>query len=175
MPHATPTQALQMTPPHSNSSKSKKAHTITTLLRGTANPECIENYHGMYLSRSDVADMVSQIDTASARGEPMPVLVEHKGVSVGRVISAWEHQGRLECVLALDGCVLEGAIGAEMVRSGICRDLSLGYTVSLENSAQRGIVCKKKQLREISVVVKGLRRKCHIHAVSAASSGANSK
>ena len=139
-----------------------------TLLWGTANPEGIDNnYHGMYLNRADVADMVAQIDAASTRGAPMPVLVEHKGVAVGRVVSAWEHAGCLECVLALDGQVLEGAIGAEMVRSGLCRDLSLGYTVSLENSAQRGIVCKQKQLKEISVVVKGLRRKCHIHAVSA--------
>ncbi len=141
--------------------------TKSTLLWGTANPEGIDNnYHGMYLNRADVADMVAQIDAASTRGEPMPVLVEHKGVAVGRVVSAWEHAGRLECVLALDNGVLEGAIGAEMVRAGLCRDLSLGYTVALENSAQRGIVCKQKRLKEISVVVKGLRRKCHIHAVS---------
>ena len=137
-----------------------------TLLWGTANPEGIENYRGMYLSREDVGDMVTQIDSACTRGAPLPVHVEHKGVPIGHVVSAWEHAGRLECVLALDGKVLEGSISAEMVRSGLCKDLSLGYTVSLENSAKEGIVARKKKLKEISVVVKGMRRKCHIHGIS---------
>ena len=144
-----------------------------TLLWGTANPEGIENYNGIYLSRDDVSDMVTQIDSASTRGAPLPVHVEHKGVPIGHVVSAWENSGRLECVLALDSKVLEGSISAEMVRSGLCKDLSLGYTVALENSA-KGIVARKKNLKEISVVVKGMRRKCHIHGISSSSSSSKS-
>ena len=139
--------------------------TQTTLLWGTANPEGIDNYNGIYLNQSDIGDMITQIEDSNRRGTPVPVHVEHKGVKVGRVITAWENQGKLECVLALDEKVLEGSIGSEFVRSGICKDLSMGYTVSLENS-KSGITVRKKIIKEISVVRKGARKKCHIHGVS---------
>ena len=138
---------------------------MTTLLWGTANPEGLTDYEGLYLSRDDITEMIRQIDEASTKGEPMPVHVEHKGVAVGRVLTAWEHNGALDCVLALDNRVLEGAIGSEFVRSGICRDLSMGYTLSLEQSA-KGINVGKKRLKEISIVKRGARPSCHIHGVS---------
>jgi len=141
----------------------------TTLLWGTANPEGMRNYEGVYLNQSDVSDMIKQVDEANTRGEHMPVHVEHKGVTVGRVVSAWEHGGKLECLLELNNRVLEGAIGSEFVRTGICRDLSLGYTVSLEQS-DAGIKVGRKLLKEISVVKKGARPSCHIHGVSSSSS-----
>lgn len=137
----------------------------TTLLWGTANPEGMQNYQGIYLSRDDITDMIQQINESARRGEPTPVHVEHKGVRVGRVLSAWEHQGALDCVLQLDDRVLEGAIGGEFVRSGICRDLSMGYTLSLEQS-QAGIKVGKKRIKEISIVKRGARPRCHIHGVS---------
>ena len=117
------------------------------------------------MNQSDITDMIEQVNDANRKGEPMPVHVEHKGVSVGRVISAWEHAGKLECVLELNDRVLEGAIGSEFVRTGICRDLSMGYTLSLEQS-DAGIKVGRKLLREISVVKKGARPSCHIHGVS---------
>ena len=138
----------------------------TTLLWGTANPEGMQNYKGVYLSREDIADMITQINDSNNRGEPMPVHVEHKGVRVGRVLTAWEHNGALDCVLALDDRVLEGAIGSEFVRSGICRDLSMGYSLQLEQS-DSGINIGKKCLKEISIVKRGARPSCHIHGVSA--------
>jgi hypothetical protein len=136
-----------------------------TLLWGTANPEGMKNYKGVYLSAEDINDMITQVNSANSTGQPMPVLVEHKGVQVGRVVSAWEHGGKLECVLEINNRVLEGAIGSEFVKSGICRDLSLGYTVSLEQS-ECGIKVGRKVLKEISVVGKGARPSCHIHGVS---------
>ena len=141
----------------------------TTLLWGTANPEGMRNYEGVYLNQSDVVDMIKQVETANSKGDHMPVHVEHKGVTVGRVVSAWEHGGKLECLLELNDRVLEGAIGSEFVRTGICRDLSLGYTVSLEQS-DAGIKVGQKILKEISVVKKGARPSCHIHGVSSSSS-----
>lgn len=138
----------------------------TTLLWGTANPEGMQNYKGVYLSREDIADMITQINESNSRGDPMPVHVEHKGVQVGRVLTAWEHKGALDCVLALDDRVLEGAIGSEFVRSGICRDLSMGYSLQLEQS-DNGINIGKKFLKEISIVKRGARPSCHIHGVSA--------
>jgi hypothetical protein len=137
----------------------------STLLWGTANPEGMQNYQGVYLSAEDIQDMIDQVNSANKRGDPTPVHVEHKGVQVGRVVTVWEHQGKLECVLEINNKVLEGSIGSEFVRSGICRDLSLGYTVSLEQS-DSGIKVGKKVLKEISVVKKGARPRCHIHGVS---------
>lgn len=137
----------------------------TTLLWGTANPEGMQNYRGVYLSAEDIRDMIGQVSCANTSGNPTPVHVEHKGVQVGRVLTAWEHQGKLECVLEINNRVLEGSIGSEFVKSGICRDLSLGYTVSLEQS-DSGIKVGKKVLKEISVVKKGARPSCHIHGVS---------
>ena len=125
----------------------------------------MQNYQGVYLSAEDIQDMIDQVNSANKRGDPTPVHVEHKGVQVGRVVTVWEHQGKLECVLELNNKVLEGSIGSEFVRSGICRDLSLGYTVSLEQS-DSGIKVGKKVLKEISVVKKGARPRCHIHGVS---------
>lgn len=136
-----------------------------TLLWGTANPEGLDTPGSIYLSKEDIRDMIAQVDTANRGGRPLPVHMEHKGVSIGHVVSAWEHNGMLECVLSLNERVLEGSIGSEFVRKGFCKDLSLGYDVSLENS-DTGIKVKRKFLKEISVVKKGARRKCHIHGVT---------
>lgn len=136
-----------------------------TLLWGTANPKGMQNYQGIYLSDKDIREMLSQIDEAAKEAKKIPVLVEHKGIEVGHVVSAWEHEGKMECVLALNNKILEGSIGSEFVRSGICKDLSLGYDVSLENS-KSGIRVGKKKLKEISIVKKGARPSCHIHGVS---------
>lgn len=137
----------------------------TTLLWGTANPEGMQNYEGIYLNQRDIQDMINQVNKANKIGQNLPVLVEHKGIQVGKIVSAWEHQGKLECVLELNNRILEGSIGSEFVRSGICRDLSLGYNVSLEQS-DTGIKVGQKILKEISIVKRGARPSCHIHGVS---------
>lgn len=136
-----------------------------TLLWGTANPEGMKNYHGIYLNQDDIRDMIDQVNQANSTSAKIPVLVEHKGIQIGHVVSAWEHGGKLECVLALNNKVLEGSIGSEFVKNGICKDLSLGYDVSLEQS-KAGIKVGKKKIKEISIVKKGARPRCHIHGVS---------
>ena len=170
------------------------------LLWGTANPKGLDDqYHGIYLSDKDIKSMVEQVESANRSRTYIPVHLEHKGVPVGRVVSAWEHDGTLQCVLQMDEKVLEGSIGSEFIRNGICNDLSLGYVVELKNSAagddengdciigeaagagsgsssssssssSRGpggrIKVSGKYLKEISVVRKGARQNCHIHAVT---------
>ena len=137
-----------------------------TLLWGTANPEGLaDSYNGIFLNASDIKDVVEQIDARNKKGEVVPVHVEHTGVPVGRVVSAWEHAGKLECVLALDNTVFEGTLGTELVRSGMIKDLSLGYTVNMENSKSGGVRVKRKFITEISIVKKGARQKCHIHGI----------
>jgi hypothetical protein len=140
-----------------------------TLIWGTANPEGLQNsYKGVYLNANDVTSMVEQVKTANARGEVIPVKLEHTGVPLGKVVSAWENQGRLDCVLEIDERVLEGSISAEFVRTGICQDLSLGYTMTMEQS-KSGLQSRTKRLNEISIVVKGARKKCKVHGFSARS------
>lgn len=138
-----------------------------TLLWGTANPEGMSNdYQGIYLNKDDIQSMVRQVEAANRRAEKIPVHLEHKGVPVGHVVSAWAHNDTLECVLQLNENTLEGSIGSEFVRKGICNELSLGYTVELKNSDNGQMKVANKMLKEISVVKKGARNHCHIHAVS---------
>ena len=138
-----------------------------TLLWGTANPEGMSNdYQGIYLNKDDIQSMVRQVGAANKRSEKIPVHLEHKGVAVGHVVSAWAHNDTLQCVLQLDESILEGSIGSQFVRKGICNELSLGYTVELKNSESGQVKVANKLLKEISVVKKGARNHCHIHAVS---------
>ena len=139
-----------------------------TLVWGTANPEGLkDSYKGVYLNTSDIRNMVEQVASANVAGERIPVKLEHTGVPLGRVVSAWENQGKLDCVLELDEGVLEGSIGAEFVRTGICKDLSLGYTVTMEQSKNGPMQSRTKRLNEISIVVKGARKRCNVHGFSA--------
>lgn len=140
----------------------------STLVWGTANPEGLKgSYSGVYLNTDDIASMVDQVKDANRSGNPIPVKLEHLGVPMGRVVSAWENRGTLECVLEIDESVLEGSIGAEFLRTGVCKDLSLGYTVEMEQSKKTGkISSRRKKLNEVSVVVKGARKNCKIHGIS---------
>ena len=45
--------------------------------------------------------MVLQVNTVRASEEPIPVYIKHWGTAVGRVVSAWEHNNTLQCVLEL--------------------------------------------------------------------------
>jgi hypothetical protein len=62
--------------------------------------------------------------------------------------------------------MLEGSIGAEFVRNGICKDLSLGYTVEMAQSKTGQVQSRHKKLNEISIVVKGARNRCNVHGIS---------
>lgn len=139
-----------------------------TLVWGTANPEGLRNgYKGVYLNSDDISSMVEQVGQANKKGTPIPVKLEHAGVPLGTVVSAWENRGTLECVLEINESVLEGSIGAEFIRSGICKDLSLGYTVDMEHSGKSGALqSKRKHLNEVSLVVKGARKNCKVHGIS---------
>jgi hypothetical protein len=111
--------------------------------------------------------MIEQVGAANSSGVGIPVKLEHAGVTLGRVVSAWENKGRLECVLEIDERVLEGSIGAEFIRAGVCKDLSLGYTVEMEQSKTTGSMqSRRKKLNEVSIVVKGARNKCNVHGIS---------
>jgi hypothetical protein len=132
------------------------------LVWGTANPagEKTETYNGLYLTNNDIDQLVV---SQSLNG--LPVKVEHKGVDIGNVVSAWKNGDKLDILLQLDRQSLEGDITSKFVQGGICQDFSLGYTVELAHSAQTGkLMPSRKVVKEISVVRRGARPGCHIHA-----------
>lgn len=138
----------------------------STLVWSTCNPEGLgDDYHGIYLRGSDISSMCRQVDDAKRRGERIPVHIEHKGVPVGHVVAAWEHGSTMQCVLEIDNRVVEGALGTEFIMSGLIKDVSLGYSVDLKQSSA-GMRAGNKLLKEISLVKKGARSKCHIHGYS---------
>eukprot|EP00961_Rhodomonas_salina_P107764 1450852-Rhodomonas_salina.1 len=92
-----------------------------------------------------------------------PVKIEHKGMDVGRVVSAWRNaRGQMDCVLELQQNNLQGAFISKFIGQGVCRELSLGYTVDVGNS-QEGITATNKKIVEVSIVKKGARDECFIH------------
>ena len=135
------------------------------LVWGISNPEGVDCQHSIYLTKPDIQDMITQVEEANLKGDPIPVKIEHKGVTLGRVISAWEHNGELQCILNVDENIFEGSIGSEFIKHGITKDLSLGYEVSFQNSKNNKAEVKRKHLKEISIVKKGASRNCHILGV----------
>ena len=57
------------------------------LVYGTCNPEGYgdENYEGLYLTDTDIREITPMMPG-------IPVKIEHRGVDVGKVVSAWMHQ-----------------------------------------------------------------------------------
>lgn len=128
---------------------------------GTANPEGISNsaYKGVFLTESDLKDLLPDINGVDVK-------VEHKGPSIGRVVSSWIHDGRLDVVMEIDERILQGAFAKSFIENGICKELSLGYSAEMQCSKAGGLVVKKKKVLEVSVVKKGARHNCQIHAWS---------
>jgi hypothetical protein len=129
----------------------------------TCNPvgEHNDNYNGLYLTQGDIDDIVS---SDSLRG--LPVKVEHKGIDIGKVLSVWKNNGKLDMLVEVDRRSMEGDITSRFVREGITQDFSLGYTVNLTQSACGKVVPAKKVVTEVSIVKKGAREHCHIHGFS---------
>ena len=137
---------------------------LSMLVLGTANPSGeASTYNGLYFRQDELASMVQ---SHALRG--VPVKAEHTGSAIGAVVSAFlDGSGALQCVLELDDSV-EGAIAGGLVRNGIAADLSMGYAVDVRHSEAKGssarLVAGKKNTLEVSLVRKGAREGCHIHA-----------
>jgi hypothetical protein len=109
------------------------------LLYGTANPEGFgtETYGGIYLTADDIDRITPQMLN-------IPVKVEHsvrilhpmhsqshkhfltlpcqkQGSDVGRVVSSWKHNGRMELLLDIDENRLPGAFVRQFVEKGMCK------------------------------------------------------
>ena len=128
------------------------------LVWGTANPEGLhDSYNGLFFKASELEKTAKEI-------VGKPVKIEHKGVPVGSVVSAWvDGAGKLDLLLSIDKSTVEGSIISELVNVGSCRELSLGYSVRMEGSRTCEDRAGKKTVLEVPLVRKGAREKCHIH------------
>lgn len=126
------------------------------LIWGTVNPDGEDESHTGVLLRQRDVDSIAE--SGSLIGKP--VHIEHKGGEVGRVISAWKHGNRLDCVLQIDNNV-EGLFAQNFVSGGRCRELSLGYVIDMQQSDGQ-IKGGSKRVVEVSLVKKGARHECDI-------------
>lgn len=131
------------------------------LVYGTVNPPGETNGHtGVYLTEQDIVDIVESKSLYNK-----PILIEHKGESVGKVISAWKNENRLDCVFEINESV-PGMFAKYFVEKGKTPELSLGYVIEVEHSANGVVKNQRKKVVEVSLVKKGARDQCLIHAFS---------
>ena len=130
------------------------------LLLGTCNPQGEQStYNGLYLKQEEMQQMYEENALQN-----LPVKQEHTGENVGRVVSSFiDNNNKLQCVLEIDESNFAGSLAAGFVRDNIAKELSLGYVVDVQNSDNELKAINKKVL-EISLVRKGAREHCQIHA-----------
>lgn len=131
---------------------------------GTINPAGErDDYEGYYFTQREIDSCVAGNELVGK-----PVKVEHKGVNVGRVVSAWKNaRGQLDCLLDVDQSVFEGAMATSFIANGVCRELSIGYVVEMRQSANGGGAKPvSKKVVEVSIVKKGARDTCFIHTTA---------
>jgi hypothetical protein len=139
------------------------------LVTGCANPageSAADGYNGLYFTDAELQTIVGE-----RKMHGCPVKAEHGGAELGRVVSSYvDGAGRLQCVMHIDERSVEGAIAAGLVRDGIAKELSLGYSVDVAHSSAegaaggRGLQAQTKQILEVSLVRKGARDACFVLA-----------
>lgn len=126
---------------------------------GIANPAGEEDsYNGLHLKANEIDSIVEAKKLVG-----LPVKIEHKGVSIGKVVSAFkDHQNQLNCVFEVDTSELEGAIAQRWIEDNVAKDLSLGYVVNIDQTNPDRLQAGAKKILEVSIVKKGAREGCHI-------------
>jgi hypothetical protein len=130
------------------------------LLMGVCNPTGEkDSYNGLYMTESELARVV-----ADSKMRHIPVKTEHSGSEVGRVLTSFlDADGNLHCVMELNSASLPACLAQGFVRDGLALDLSLGYTVDIQNT-DNSLHATEKRILEVSLVRKGARKGCHITA-----------
>jgi hypothetical protein len=130
------------------------------LIMGVCNPAGEDDtYNGLYMTAAELSEIVRD-----SKMHNLPVKTEHGGSDVGHVVTSFlDAGGNLNCVMQLGTSSVAGALAQGFVRDGLALDLSLGYTVDIQNTDSK-LQAKEKKLVEVSLVRKGARRGCHITA-----------
>jgi hypothetical protein len=139
---------------------------------GTVNPEGeAGDYNGLFLTSEDIKNAVRDKSL-----DGLPLKIEHKGVAVGKVVTAWDNRGKLDILVEVDQSVLEGDVVSRFVSHDICKDFSLGYTVGLQYSeAAQTYKPAQKTFNEVSIVRKGARDSCKIQGYSVCGAPSDAK
>ena len=129
------------------------------LVYGTCNPAGESDTHtGVYLRKGDISGLVQ-----SGALLELPVKIEHTGIAVGKVVSAWEHADRLDCVFRIDDNSIDSIFAQEFVKNKKCSELSLSYNVTMQHSQDGVLSGGGKELIEVSIVRHGARDNCKIY------------
>lgn len=128
------------------------------LVYGTCNPAGEgEDHAGVYLKKTDIARLVETKALLQ-----LPVKIEHVGDPVGRIVDAWQHADRLDCVFRIDNNSKASVFAQEFVKDQRCPELSLSYQVTMQHSSDGKLSGEGKELIEVSIVRKGARHDCKI-------------
>lgn len=130
------------------------------LIVGVCNPTGEDDtYNGLYMTATELSEIVRDNKMRN-----LPVKTEHAGSPVGHVITSFlDASGNLNCVMQLSTSSVPASLAQGFVRDGLALDLSLGYTVDIQNTDSK-LRAKEKKIVEVSLVRKGARRGCHITA-----------
>jgi hypothetical protein len=130
------------------------------LIMGVCNPAGEDDsYNGLYMTATELSAIVRDNKMRN-----LPVKTEHAGSEVGHVVTSFlDASGNLHCVMQLSASSVAASLAQGFVRDGLALDLSLGYTVDIQNTESK-LHAKDKKIVEVSLVRKGARRGCHITA-----------
>lgn len=130
------------------------------LILGTCNPQGESpKYNGLYFRQDELLHIHNE-----GLLKTLPVKQEHTGDQIGTVISSFiDKNNNLQCLLEVDESCMQGSLAAGFVRDSIAKELSMGYVVDVQQSSDQLKATSKKVL-EISLVRKGARENCQIHA-----------
>jgi hypothetical protein len=130
------------------------------LIMGVCNPAGEDDsYNGLYMTATELSAIVRDNKMRN-----LPVKTEHAGSEVGHVVTSFlDASGNLHCVMQLSASSVPASLAQGFVRDGLALDLSLGYTVDIQNTESK-LHAKDKKIVEVSLVRKGARRGCHITA-----------
>jgi hypothetical protein len=140
------------------------------LICGQVNPPPLgADYNGFYFSESD--DVAGK--ARNLRGTPLRV--EHNDKThVGQVLQGWTDSttGAMWALAEINTKDLGGALTAAAVERGLYGEFSLGYKTRFgkknesdsSGSRHEKIVVLDKEIMELSIVKKGARDGCTIHA-----------
>ena len=130
------------------------------LIMGVCNPTGEKDtYNGLYMTATELAEIVRDNKMRN-----LPVKTEHAGSEVGHVVTSFlDASGNLNCVMQLSTSSIPASLAQGFVRDGLALDLSLGYTVDIQNTDSK-LQAREKKIVEVSLVRKGARRGCHITA-----------
>ena len=134
---------------------------LSMLVFGTCSPGENDEHVGVYLKANEIPGLVQ---SNALIGKP--VKIEHCGQSVGRVVSAWQHGDRLDCVFRLNDDSIDGVFAQEFVKNRRCPELSLSYSVTMQHSKDGTLSGGGKEMIEVSLVRKGARDNCRIYGHS---------